>query len=176
MSKNKQALAIAYATKRHARKMSKGGMVQDQHDKGTERDIEDGMIPYKQSGHQYSSSRKPMNDENKAFGPTREDQYQHDKDMREAAHRDGLVSFADGGMVDETDENMHDMAGNPERFLSDEMRDTPFHSFDYNESESSGLFDDDSMDNTEGNADQNEARKGIMDRIMRKVRMRNMGR
>lgn len=101
MSSDKHALAIAYATKRKARKMSKGG--------------------------------GPADDEEQ-------------------------------------------MSGDPETFLSDEEHSTPFHSFPYDESESSGLFDDNSMDNTEGNEDQNAARSGIIERIMRKVRMRNMGR
>jgi hypothetical protein len=146
----KQALAIAYATKR---RMAKGGMVMPD-----ERGI------------------GPLNEEDKASPKSREDQYQHDKDMREAAHRDGLHSFAHGGEVGggpADDEEL--MEGDAETFLSDEEHSTPFHSIEYDQSESSGLFDDNSMDNEEGNEDQNAARAGIMERIMRKVRMRNMG-
>lgn len=170
----KQALAIAYATKRRAKKMSKGGMVQDPHDADTERQEQDGLIKYAQSGHQYSTSKEPTNDADKAFPASPEEQYQHDQDMRAAAHRDGLRSFANGGMVYEDDMSHNEPMEEDEKFLTNEEDATPFHSQDYDQSEASGLFIDKAYDNEEGDADQNEARS--LSSIMRRIRMRNMGR
>lgn len=102
-----QALAIAYATKRKARKMSSGGMVNDE---GSSDEVE--MVP------------------------------------------------------DNND------------FLSDEGRLTPFHSNPSDEDSltHTGFLPEAQMDNEEGNEDQSEARSSTISDIMRKVRMRNMGR
>lgn len=79
--------------------------------------------------------------------------------------------YANGGMVNHEEPMEEDG-----KFLSAEEHETPFHSIDYDDGEASGLFEEQPYDMEEGNADQDAARESILSRIMRKVRMRHMGR
>lgn len=155
----KQALAIAYATKR---KMARGGMVSG-------------------GKYQYTSTPDPLNDEEHSSKPAPEGMEEHSQDMERQARADGLTHYAKGGVVD------HDevMEGNIDNFLSDEEDSkSPFQGQAVNsdEQELQEKYDDGSydalsdLDNEQGDEDQVQARKGVMEQIMRRVRMRNMGR
>jgi len=91
------------------------------------------------------------------------------------------AQYAEGGVVDHDDV----MEGDVDNFLSaEEDSESPFQdqAVESDEQELEEKYDDGSysalsnLDNEQGDEDQAEARKGVMERIMRQVRMRNMGR
>lgn len=93
----------------------------------------------------------------------------------------GMVNYADGGEVVDHDEVME---GDIDNFLSDEEDSfSPFQDqgIDADTDELSDKYGApydslSDLDNEEGNEDQAQARKGVMESILRRVRMRNMGR
>lgn len=80
----------------------------------------------------------------------------HDQDMREIAHEDGLTSFAEGGEVSGMDEDDVEINDN---FLSAEDQHSVFDSADLRDEPVEDL-----------------SKKNLMDGVMRKIRMRHMGR
>ncbi len=98
-----------------------------------------------------------------------------------ATKRKAKKGYAQGGMVEDDSETAireeHEARMEEDgKFLSAEEHITPFHSIDYDDGETSDLFTEQPYDMEEGNEDQEQARAGVMERIMRRVRMRNMGR
>jgi len=162
----KQALAIAYAVKRKNRKAHGGEMNEKLHPHA--KYAEGGMVDR-------SQERLPREEQEHdhmiehAVEPMKE-MYPDEENL--PAHM-----LAKGGVVD------HDepMEGDIDNFVSDEEQDmTPFRgqqsSSDEEELDRSGFNPPSHMENEDGDMDQEQARKVTLGDIMRKVRMRNMGR
>lgn len=168
----KQALAIAYSVKRHARKMAKGGMVTpEQHLPKHEQD-HDGMI--EQAKEPMEHVRPEMTDADhrpEAKRHMHENDESHNEIMKEN-------HLAHGGEV--VDHNEH-MEGDIDNFLSDEEDDeSPFQDrqSSSDEEELTRMGDEASshMNNEKSDSDEMQSRKGVLERILRQVRMRNIGR
>lgn len=158
----KSNLAMAYAVKRKNRK-AMGGMI-GMEDESQSRITKDEQANDHMIEHAVEPSEEVYPDE-------------ENKPAQMLAHGGRVKRMAMGGVVD------HDepMEGDIDNFLSDEEHDrTPFRgqqsSTDEEELDRSGFNPPSHMENEDGDEDQDSARKVTLSDIMRKVRMRNMGR
>lgn len=168
----KQALAIAYSMKRKAHKMAKGGMVKHVQSPG---DVvhANRMHEMSHEGRTDIHSHGQLEDENKEM-------VKHD--MHEHMPPKHIVNLASGGMVN--DEEPSESVHHDDGFLADEDdSETPMHSDMAGQDEAElkekygKPYDELSMDdNQKSDAEEMQSRHNIMSDILRKVRMRNMGR